>query len=323
MATLARLAAELPALARTVSGGTTPPSPSYLSFRFRPALDAVAGYLTRQYAVDGMVQPPRTYPAGWQTAIMLMAEAVRAAQEWELRQEWGSEPLPPAVLATLEDVVWYVQREVRGFEAAPLPETADELLTGEAAARGGTETVLSEGKRQRMSVGEAAERLNRLRLQGEPYTGQRQLAQQLGCSPSTIGEAMHSDPKLEQWAKPPEAAPRAVGQPRGAEPGGKEPDPAGHEADPAEAAAEAELRELMERDPEERAFINEIRPAHNGLVSWYVQQTPAVRRACRTRWGEHIASDRVAKAWFFSLTARDQIGYFDDPDRGPKIPPRV
>jgi hypothetical protein len=120
--TLARLAADVLSLARPLSGGATPPSPSYLRFRFRPALDAVAGHLTRHYSVDGVVQPPRTYPGGWLDAMRRVGEAVRAAQMWETGQESGSNPghpLPRVVLPTLEEFVPYLESEVRAFEAGP------------------------------------------------------------------------------------------------------------------------------------------------------------------------------------------------------------
>jgi biotin operon repressor len=41
-----------------------------------------------------------------------------------------------------------------------------------------------------MTWQDAAERLKRLRAQGEPWTSQHQLAEQIGCSPATIKKAI-------------------------------------------------------------------------------------------------------------------------------------
>jgi hypothetical protein len=184
-----------------------------------------------------------------------------------------------------------------------------------------------------MSVEEAAERLNRLRLQGEPFTSQHQLATQVGCSSGTINKAIHSKDELAAWAKPPEAAPRAVGQPRKKKPGGAdqraepddaEPAVAGHEADPADAAAEVELRRRIESDHEERAFVNEMARATPEFQQWYLGLgTARARRACWRRWKEWTASDPTGtRTFFFGLDGPAQIAVFDDPDRGQKIPPR-
>jgi hypothetical protein len=99
---------------------------------------------------------------------------------------------------------------------------------------------------------QAAERLNRLRQQGEPWTSQRKLAKQLGCSSATINKAIHETPSLHAWAKHQTAAtPKAqslneVVTDSTAQ--SREPDP----------ADDAAIREYLERDltPEERAFFN-------------------------------------------------------------------
>jgi hypothetical protein len=49
---------------------------------------------------------------------------------------------------------------------------------------------------------EAAERLERLRGQGESFTGQSKIAEQLGCSSATINKAIKNTPSLQKWAKP-------------------------------------------------------------------------------------------------------------------------
>ncbi len=57
---------------------------------------------------------------------------------------------------------------------------------------------------------EAAARLERLRVQGEPFSSQQQMAEQIHCSPATINKAIKKTPSLQIWAKPTEdSAPRA------------------------------------------------------------------------------------------------------------------
>src|SRR5262249_30288920 len=60
-----------------------------------------------------------------------------------------------------------------------------------------------------MTWREAAERLERLRAQSEPWTSNHKLAEQLGCSPATILKATRSTPVLKAWAKRAGAAPGA------------------------------------------------------------------------------------------------------------------
>ncbi len=61
-----------------------------------------------------------------------------------------------------------------------------------------------------MILAEAAERLERLRGQGEPFTSQSKLAEQFGCSSATINKAIKNTPSLQTWAKPTTStAPRA------------------------------------------------------------------------------------------------------------------
>lgn len=70
--------------------------------------------------------------------------------------------------------------------------------------------VRGENGEQPASVGttweEAAERMKRLRAQGEPWTSQQKMAEQIGCSPATISKVIRQTPPLEAWAKPQVAA---------------------------------------------------------------------------------------------------------------------
>jgi hypothetical protein len=97
---------------------------------------------------------------------------------------------------------------------------------------------------------EAAERLERLRAQGEPFTTQAKMADQLGCSSAMINKAIKNTPKLRTWAKPQTAAgPGAqslsdVVTDRTAQ--SREPDP----------ADDAAIREFVEgADPQTRAWF--------------------------------------------------------------------
>jgi hypothetical protein len=100
---------------------------------------------------------------------------------------------------------------------------------------------------------DAAERLKRLRAQGEPWTSQHKMAERFGCSSGTINKAIRATPELHAWAKRQTAAvPRAqsinvVVTDRTAQ--CREPDP----------ADDAAIREYLEQEdlpPEERAFFN-------------------------------------------------------------------
>ena len=67
------------------------------------------------------------------------------------------------------------------------PENREQLDTSSAEPAG-------------MSWQEAAERLERLRTQGEPFTSQQKLGDDLGCSSSTINKAIMKTPTLHAWA---------------------------------------------------------------------------------------------------------------------------
>jgi hypothetical protein len=71
--------------------------------------------------------------------------------------------------------------------------------------------VPSSGATAGLSWQQAAERLERLRSQGEPFTSQHLLAKQLGCSPATINKAIKESPSLSTWATRKAAAPKAQG----------------------------------------------------------------------------------------------------------------
>ena len=137
------------------------------------------------------------------------------------------------------------------------------------------------GEAEGMRWQEVAERLERLRLQGEPFTSQGKLAEVLGCSSATINKAIKNTPSLHPWAQRPDAAPRAQSL-SGWKPGEAYTDvvtasrPQTRELNPEDEVA---IREYLEREdlkPEERAFFN-------------------------------------------SLSTEDQLDFLDDPDKHRKI----
>jgi hypothetical protein len=100
-----------------------------------------------------------------------------------------------------------------------------------------------------MSWQDVAERLERRRAQGEPFTSYGRLAKELGCSNYTAHKAVRRTESLQTWAKRPAAAPVAqslneVVTDQSAQ---------GRELDPADDAA---IREFIESaDPETRAWF--------------------------------------------------------------------
>jgi hypothetical protein len=169
-----------------------------------------------------------------------------------------------------------------------------------------------------MTWREVAERLKRLRTQGEPWTSQHQMAERLGCSSGTVNKAIKKTPALHAWAQQPDAAPRAqrlnaVATDRV---------PQAREPDPAHDAADAEMRRLIEEGtPEERAFLNGASREHQ---RWYMEQPEQVRKAHRTSWQKFDAhAEPAVKKWFRALPFQEQLYYLTDPGRYQKTLPRV
>jgi hypothetical protein len=104
----------------------------------------------------------------------------------------------------------------------------------------------------KMTWQDAADRLERFRAQGEPFTSQPKLAKQLGCSPGTVNTAIRETPSLHGWAHK-QAAPRAQSITEVVTDSMAQ----GRELNPADDAA---IREYLEQDltPDERAFFNSL-----------------------------------------------------------------
>jgi hypothetical protein len=139
--------------------------------------------------------------------------------------------------------------------ARTLPELVRlvKLLRQWAADSAGPSSVALVG----MSCQQAAERMEQLRIQGEPFTSQHKLAKQFGCSSGTINKAIKETLSLRNWAERKSAAPKAQslydvvtdGTAQSSEPNPED---------------EAAIREYLERDltPNERAFFNGLSREH-------------------------------------------------------------
>jgi hypothetical protein len=135
---------------------------------------------------------------------------------------------------------------------ATSPEGVPEAdAKGEQTAEQAEQTAMTQREKPaRMSCREAAERMDRLRIQGEAWTSQHEMAKRLGCSSGTINKAIRRTPELQNWAKPQATtAPRAqslnkVVADRTAQ--SREPDP----------EDDAAIREFIERaDPQTKAWF--------------------------------------------------------------------
>jgi hypothetical protein len=126
---------------------------------------------------------------------------------------------------------------------------------------------------------EAADRMERLRTQGERFTSQQKLAEQLGCSAATIHKAIQNTPSLREWANRPPAALRA----QSLTPWKK---------------GEGHIDVVTERAPQRR----EPSPEDDLAIREFIEK-----------------ADGETKAWFLSLPVEEQLDYLNDPDRHQKI----
>jgi hypothetical protein len=251
----------------------------------------------------------------------LPEDALDEAGLRELSVRGAGDPVGPVLTAYL------IAQERKRRKDLKLLEHAAYLLALEVEVKRrralqATESGGGEGRSAGMPRQKAAERLERLHAQGEAWPGYQEMANRLGCSKATVYKAICSTRELTAWAKR-QAAPRAGQSLDNEKAGAKEDIPQRREPDPAEGVAETELRELLEKaDPDERAFLNEIRGASAQFQLWYLQQSAARQKTCRERWVTVLRGNAKAKAWFLSLRAPDQLAYFDDPGSYPGALPR-
>jgi hypothetical protein len=102
---------------------------------------------------------------------------------------------------------------------------------------------------------EVAERLERLRRQGERFTSQRKLAKQIGCSSATVNKAIRNTPSLRAWAKI-YTTPKA----QSITPVVTDSTAQNRELEPEDQAAINEYRQREDLTPDERAFFNGLTP---------------------------------------------------------------
>ncbi len=86
-------------------------------------------------------------------------------------------------------------------EAHPLPQSENDSSV--------TPVTMPDKSEGKMTWQDAADRMKRLRDQGEPFTSYRTLADNFECSTFTINKAIKNTPGLQAWAKRPPAVPRA------------------------------------------------------------------------------------------------------------------
>jgi hypothetical protein len=174
---------------------------------------------------------------------------------------------------------------------------------------------------------ELADRLERLRSQGEPWTSYDEMRKRFEPMPSTqtLHKAVHSTPNLTAWAGRPPTPRRQAPERSRQELKGQafEDIPQEHEPDPADAAGEADLRKVFENaEPDERAFLNSIGDAPRDYQSWYISEPAEARKKHRDLWLKHVQPDATLRAWFFSLRLCEKLAFLNDPDRARKIWPR-
>jgi hypothetical protein len=138
----------------------------------------------------------------------------------------------------------------RGISQSSNEENAAESNEEPAAEVGG------------MSWQEAAEKLNRLRIQGEPWTSQGKFAKLFGCSSGTVNKAVKNTPALQPWAWAAKLQNQSV--PRAQSINEMVTDNTAQSTAP-NPVDDAAIREYLEREnlePDERAFFNGLTREH-------------------------------------------------------------
>jgi hypothetical protein len=191
---------------------------------------------------------------------------------------------------------------------------AEFLHTAEARRRAPAAEVVAppaSEPAERLSWQEVADRLERLRAQGEPFTSQGKLAEQLGCSTATIHKAITRTPALQRWAKP--EGQTASGRAQGLNEVATDSTPQSREPNPEDEAA---VREFIEQAGERtRAWFHAL--AREDQLRFLAQ--PA---GTRKRLQKYLESDLRPdeRAFFEGLRSLDQqLDYLDDPDKHQKI----
>jgi hypothetical protein len=273
---------------------------------------------------------PKDAPKGW-TEVLWKALAI--ARDLVLRGGDLSIPVAtianhlhqfyePAVAPGLLNKVRLCFREVRRqtepqaekSPAVPQPQPAVQK-PAEPLPPGIDLQLLADGRKAAgMSWQEVAERLTRLRRQGEQFTSQHKLAAQLGCSSGTVTKAIWNTPELQPWAKAqPNTPPKTQSIGEAIEDRAEQ----RRETNPAD---DASIRDFIEQaDPDERAFLNSISGAKSDYQLWYIEQPGKDRERHRKAYRKRIETDHTVRVWFLDLPLDKKLEYLQDPDRHQKI----
>jgi hypothetical protein len=191
----------------------------------RPIVEAMRGKLSAVRAGAPFHWPETCWQNAHETALNLAKSSVERLQQGD--------------------------RENVGLDYGSFSKLVSEIIweAGQLARLERNGQCIAAASQRRMSVDEAQQRLERLRLSGEPFTSQHTLADQIGCSSGTINKAIKRKPELNSWAKRPVAAPKAQSLNEAVTDctaQGAEPDP----------EDEAAIREFIEKaDPETKAWF--------------------------------------------------------------------
>jgi hypothetical protein len=106
---LAAIGTKLIPHAKTLADAFTPLAGRHALVMFRPALDALAAYLTRWFGFNDTAEivPPCSFRIEFQSIIMRLAETTQALQDWDTGQSFEGvpTPLPSGLVTTLESAV--------------------------------------------------------------------------------------------------------------------------------------------------------------------------------------------------------------------------
>jgi len=166
--------------------------------------------------------------------------------------------------------------QIRGGRGKSGPRTKEKSPTGGRDAPSRPPAAAEANREYESGVDwqDIRDRLLRLRSQGEPFTSQRQLAQQLECSLATINKALNSCNTLKGWAA------RSRGQPRTQSLNEIVTDntPSQREPDPADSLPDDEVDRIFAlllavAQPEERGWLNALdADKRRELVRLYQEQ---------------------------------------------------
>jgi hypothetical protein len=185
---------------------------------------------------------PIKVPSGKKAIKKAMEEAAKNAME----AQSGAESLLKTVPKLFQPVHYAV--DSMAAWVAEHPVAPDAQPDGNGGPEDDSALIPATG----MPWQEAAERLENLRSQGEPFTSQQKLAKQLLCSSQTINKAIHNTPSLKVWANV-EQKKSVIPKAQSINEVVTDRTPQSQEIDPVDEAA---IREFIEKaDPETKAWF--------------------------------------------------------------------